>query len=306
MSGLPSSINVTAGNTPTVISLNGATQGYLTITASASATVNGVPNTQISTSIPTQVLGFTAGIEPDDDFAGRSYLRLGVGETGVLGVVTAPGVSLNSLEPLTWTICPDSTGLAISNVDPSTGSANFTAGETSGVAILSLSDVNLYQITITVSVVEPTGLQMQNQFGTTIWHVQNTASVGFFALAYLQPTDVSFRNIQVREFGGVLRAQGSLAELNGQTHATSAWAAAGSGNVTTGCSVTDWHDKVGAATIYQQVGSYTWPAIWQYQINSDVYQFPSPISQTANVTASGSATVFKAGHSESANWGDIS
>ena len=51
---------------------------------------------------------------------------------------------------------------------------------------------------ITFQVIEPSGVRMI-QHGTVIQHVQGQPSAGFLGDPYIQPSDVSFYNIQVRE-----------------------------------------------------------------------------------------------------------
>lgn len=52
--------------------------------------------------------------------------------------------------------------------------------------------------TIGVSVVEPTGMGLV-KVGGGVWHKKNSASVGFFAMKYLTPGDVSFSAVSVYE-----------------------------------------------------------------------------------------------------------
>ncbi len=104
LSGLPASVSVTGGNSQTAVPLNGATPGAVTITASTTATVDGSPNTTISASTQAIVAGFNVVISPNDQFSGRSYTKLGVGETGLLQVVTAAGVTPQSLGPFTLVV----------------------------------------------------------------------------------------------------------------------------------------------------------------------------------------------------------
>jgi hypothetical protein len=132
------------------------------------------------------------------------------------------------------------------------------------------------------------------------------AATFWWNLANLTPTCVSFTKIQVRENGGQATGTGVLAGINGDTHPTSPWSTPANPNVQTGCQLTSWHDQIAVSSQVAGVGEYDWPAIWQYEINNNTYDFSSPVSQSAYTTVAGTATVYKARHSESAKWADSS
>jgi hypothetical protein len=303
VSGLPGSDNVTAGeSTPKSFALTGQSGGQTTITASKI-----VGGQTITDSRTVKVLAFRGKLIPADNLTGRSYQKLGVGETGTLGVDLAAGTTLDDLKPLTWAKTAGDT-FGISNVNTNAGTASFTAGGVYEQVTLTLTDKNENTMTYNIAVVPPSGAQMENQYPGVKWHVQNTASVGFLGIAYLRPNDVSFAEVDVRESGGVLSGSGVLAPLTGQQHPTRSWSIVGSLSASQGkgCEVYDWVDQIYVTANVQQAGSYSWPANWEYKLNGNVHPFSASISQTANITAAGGATVSKAGHSESANWADQS
>jgi len=304
--GLPASVSVTAGDSSAVSrDITGQSGGETTITASATLSGMHVQDTRT-----VKVLSFRGKLLPDDDPPKRSHQKLGVGETGSLEV---EGTNLDALKPLRWRKTAGDT-FSLVGGDKGDGTATFTAGERYEEVTLTLTAEGVTPnqvITYDLVVVPPSGVTMDNISPGSIWHVQNTATVGFIAVAYLTPKDVSFKEIEVRESGGALQGWGVLASLTGKIHKTGGWDGVGAlgaeQNTGNGCRVTGtWTDQVAVGANVMQAGGYNWPAEWQYQINGSEYSFTFPISQTAEVDVTGNAFVTKGGHPESAAWGDQS
>ena len=194
VSGLPSSIYVTAGwSTPTGVTLTGQSGGQTTITGSATLNYN-----PISTSQPVAVLGFTPTLTPDDMFdPKRSLVKVGVCETGSLGVQLAPGTKLSDLIPLTWA-APPTAPFTITLANTATGTARFTAGVTYAAVILTLTDGGGHVANYAVTVVPPIGTRM-TRVDNNVWHNQGSASAGIALYYWLDPKDVSFHNVTFGE-----------------------------------------------------------------------------------------------------------
>jgi hypothetical protein len=101
--------------------------------------------------------------------------------------------------------------------------------------------------------------------GTGIWHIQNTASVGFKGYIYLNPKNVSFENIKFREDTCTATASGFYAYQNGLIHPQGSWCFVGSGDISTGCRVlaTDTVEAEPKGPPYS-IGDFNWPIPWQW------------------------------------------
>jgi hypothetical protein len=186
------SINVEGGSTPTTFALNGQANGQVTITASA--TVN---NQNISASITANVLAYRGKLIPRDRFVGRSYQRVGVGETGTLGV-EGTDANLNAAKPLRWSVT-NGTAITIAN-ETDDGTATFTAGDAAGPVTLTLTDKTSSAIDYCIAVVEPAS---ETAFIVGDGEYANDIRIaGMRPRVYLHPTDVSFANVKVREVSG--------------------------------------------------------------------------------------------------------
>ncbi|MDO9527971.1 MAG: hypothetical protein Q7J27_02295, partial [Syntrophales bacterium] len=119
--------------------------------------------------------------------ADRTRKKLGVGEKVTL---TLKGAD-NSVA---WSLSSGS-----GSIDPTSGSwTKFTAHErASGASVTAAYKGKTY--TANFSAVEPSGVMMEREPGTTNWHINGTASAGFKGRPYITPNDVSFINIEIRE-----------------------------------------------------------------------------------------------------------
>lgn len=275
LSDLPETVDVSPGMNSTPVVLNGQTAGVVDIHAEAGSA---------NASISAKVLGFTPKLVPDDDFEGRNYHRVGVGETGKLQVDLPPGINLTDLAPLTWSITSGDNCFAIDSVRPNAGTAVFRALEQSGDVTLTLTDRYRNPVIYAVAVVHPTGQSgvkiIDKTPDNTIPTIPNF-TVGQQGAAMLitvsvLPSDVSFRNAKVREIGAPpWNVQGYFLRIPNYhvrlRHDPSGWLDLGPGN--------EWHDRAGFwdfAGPWQvdgqfEGGQYSWniPVWWHLNGNND-------------------------------------
>ncbi len=278
LASFPESVMVSYGSATSVV-LNGQAGGQVTITATA--TIN---NEEVSASINARIVGYRPSINPEDDFAQRSHQKLGVGETGTLGVDPAPGTDIGELT-LTWTIAAGN-GLSLANVHETNGTADFTAGNVAGEATIVLADSLGNEFSTTVHVIEPTAVVQEmfrhgKQSGAGIAH-QMRAYMDLFS--YLRPADVSFWKIQVIE--DECPAIGTGSQLNATNnpdddHARwNHWVDVGKGDSSKGCLVLGpgivssdpikYYDQAGLLidTNYVEPGALMWNIPWLYKIGN--------------------------------------
>ncbi|MCD4825742.1 MAG: hypothetical protein K8S55_14205 [Phycisphaerae bacterium] len=280
-----SSVTVVAGTTKDV-SLKGLAVGEPTITATA--TVDGK---NLSASIKVKVQNFRGKIKPDDDFAGRSLEKLGVGETGSLGVELAPGTNLGDLIDLKWRV--SGRGVILRNIDPKKGTAEFTASDTPGEATLSLTDKNGNKFTITIAVIKPTGAY---QVKTKEGNFPGFCGVYMINQTYLLPKDVSFWKIKVNEGECKAETEGSLDEYN-EPHKAGFLLSdvSKSKGITKGC-LLDKLDTVGCRyPLDIAAGTLEWDIPWLYSVGGVVAEEFTRLLHRIVVDGNKKATVSKGG-----------
>lgn len=196
LSGLPETVSVAAGNTPTEVVLNGAASGQVTITANTT-----IDNKGLSSQVTAKVLGFKGKVVPKDDFPGRSFQKLGLLETGDLQVELAAGTDLTDLTPLAW--AKTSGSMEVRRIVREAGTAEFTAGPTPSTVSLTLTDKHGNSIHIDIAVIPPNGGLCKQRPGTKVWHSEKNEgrnfSIGVRSDFYLTPVDVSFSQIWFKE-----------------------------------------------------------------------------------------------------------
>ncbi len=135
------------------------------------------------------VFELTPNTTPQDNFAGRSQTRFGVGEVVDLSYTTQPaGVNINVL----WSL----------NGPGTLAGSVFTAGDNEGAVTLQAEIANGpskgQRREVSRNIVAPSAY-MVKMIRTNIAHFQDMCSIGFLGEIYLTPKDVSFDNIQFRE-----------------------------------------------------------------------------------------------------------
>jgi hypothetical protein len=266
----------------------------------------------LTASITIEVAKFNGKIVPDDDFEGRSYVKLGVGETGCLEVVLGEGTTLEDLTPLTWDIT-SGTALIIKDIDTNAGTAIFAAGDVYGEVVLTLTDKNNNTATCKVKVVPPSAGRCVRVEGTNVWkEMMNRYSIGIATEFYLLPKDVSFTNTFFREGTCNGKATGWFHDkvgMDGKTHPAwdlDQWRHVGDGNIDTGCKVMGWDRAKGTVNptpLPYTAGTFIWPIPWLYTTDTDtagvaedpnrVWRRGAVVNQKFTVDAQGTATIQK-------------
>ena len=131
----------------------------------------------------------------------------------------------------------------------------------------------------------------------TLAHINDRWSCGFYGLAYLEPKDVSFTNIEYREGECYSTATGFLAGWNNLKHNYGAWYGIDNGNSTTGCKVMNMHDRVysGEKTAPYDVGDFNWPIPWEVRYGTETQIQITTANHHATSDAAGTAGMEKAG-----------
>ncbi len=233
-------------------------------------------------------------VTPQDNFAGRSTTRIGVGEILDLGFNPRKGPSAAQLGGLRWVI--NAGGGTVANNGGNTGTGTYTADGGSGNVTLQLETLTGNVVdTKTLTVIEPNAVHLIHD-GSGIWHVNNVASVGFRAISYLRPTDVSFSNIQTKEGTDNAVANGYLSFKNGEVHAPGTLGPVGNGNSTLGCKELYQYDTIATGqytTTPYSAGDFTWniPIIFNDGNNGDI-QFTTLVHRE-EIDNTGAATIRK-------------
>ena len=205
-----------------------------------------------------------------DYFDDRATIKYGAAEVVNLSFTVSPtGITAAQMGGLAWSKVAGSGTLQ----DNGNGLGTYTCHWTTDSVTLRLTvqagpSKNKY-VDMGFSVVPPSDGYMIQKPGTNIWHIINTASVGFKGWSYLRPKDVSFTNIQRREGGCFAVATGFYAYQNGLYHPVGAWWEVSNGNSTTGCRV-ECDDTVQAdpkGPPYS-VGEFNWPIPRQYRVGT--------------------------------------
>jgi hypothetical protein len=223
--------------------------------------------------------------------------RFGLAEEIDLSFNTTPPRTAASMGGLRWRIAAGG-GTLVAGI---AGGGRYTAPGIAGTATLELTIVSGAHVGTVVStnrifIVAPSGAYMTRQPGTSIRHINGTASVGFRGLSFFLPKDVSFHRIQTREGNGTGVGIGFYGFLNGRVHATGGWNTVGRGNSVTGCQENSV-DTVftGANGPPYSVGFFLWPIEWQYRAGAGA---PVPFTIANHIqwaNAAGRASIMKIG-----------
>lgn len=214
-------------------------------------------------------------------------------------------------EPLTLTFSSGSATWSVSGggtLSPASGpTTTFTAPDRTATAVITAQGGGC-SCSITFNVVEPSGIVMERVPGTKKNHAQNTASTGFIGQAYIQPADVSFENIQIREQEvnavGTGCFQQYFASHNVGHNPKPDFSSVSAVEGTNGSKV-DGQDQV-AFSGSKCEGTITWNIPWEFKVGSGDAKVFSTVNQVGTFDAAGSVTAAKAGGSASSNFGDAS
>jgi hypothetical protein len=250
---------------------------------------------------------------PVDTWAGRAETTFGLKELVNLSITITPsGVTSTQAGGLEWSIV-SGTGTLESHAD-NNGTGSFTAPASPGNTTLKLNvlsgpskDKNITQ---DVTTIKPSGTRLVKADGRR--HVHNIVDAGFTAIVYLDPTNVSFKNITISEdtcpavtagyFSGVVSPHPASTQPNLVLAC----------NATTGCRGF-FLDKIymgypgnPPSPTPVTVGTWTWTIPWYYD-NPGGDPVPwFTVDQVLTSDTSGNGTTSKGGASQTYNMTDSS
>ncbi|RSZ56207.1 hypothetical protein HF313_21795 [Massilia atriviolacea] len=167
-------------------------------------------------------------------------------------------------------------------------------------------------VTLTFTVIEPSGVRMERASGTNVWHANAIPSVGIRTAIYLLPDTVSFKFIEVSEddCAGLVTGYFVGTPLDGVSHGTH-----GAG---TWVPVSDTVAGKGAEVLGQDTaqsghcnfgepyaaGTFDWPIPWLFRVGAGAQGGFTTVHQRFTINAAGDMTVSKAGANGAAALGD--
>jgi len=214
-------------------------------------------------------LKFYIIVRYDDYHIRPNKHKAGINETGTINVLPRSNYGQNDVFPLNNLEIISTGGASLELLDEDKdipgGFAKFQASYTPGAVTIKVTDINNDIGTYAITVVKPSGVKIDIISG--IRHTQGIPSCGFWGKAYLQPSDVSFNGLQVKE--GTVRAvaTGYFAHLNEEMHPES----------------DNWVDVITVRPGWGSIGGedqilfesenytpyvngrYTWPIPWYYK-----------------------------------------
>lgn len=220
--------------------------------------------------------------------ADRARTTIGVGEVVNLSITPAPPGAL------TWTLSGPG------NLSGST----YTAPDRAGSATIKAecAGCNCGKWVKTFTIFEPSGIMMEQEPGTGVFHVQGTPSVGFKGRAYIQPDTVSFMNITVKEGKVAAVCTGYFLPQNGQEHAEGSWIAFSStvvaGKGTKDGAVDTVQGGDGGIGAPYSVGTFTWAIPWYFKVGAGAQKKFTTMNQVKTIDAAGGLTMSKGGTSK--------
>lgn len=145
------------------------------------------------------------------------------------------------------------------------------------------------------TVIAPSDVNLIQKPGTGVWHIQGQASIGFYGIKYLRPTNVSFMGIQVREGSVPAIGIGYFLDLNGLQHPVGDWFNVGAGDINLGCKVLFDYDEIssGPNPPDYEDGTFTWNIPNQYRVDSGAAVDFATVSHIADMYADGDMSIQK-------------
>jgi hypothetical protein len=218
----------------------------------------------------------------------RARTTIGVGEVVNLSIIPAPPGAL------TWTLSGSG----------SLSGSTYTASDRAGSATITAqcAGCNCGKWVKTFTVIEPSGVMIEQEPGTGVWHVQGTPSVGFKGRAYIQPDTVSFMNITVKEGEVAAACTGYFLPQNGQLHGEGSWIAFSStvvaGKGTKDSAVDTIQGGDGGIGAPYSAGTFTWAIPWYFKVGAGAQKQFSTMNHVKTIDASGGLTISKGGTSK--------
>ncbi len=224
----------------------------------------------------------------------RTRKTIGVGEEVKL---TCTGPS-----PIVWKL----TGK--DNIDKTSGETiKFTAGDRAATPKVKITYEGEEVTTVVLTVIEPSGVMIEQKSGTNIWHKKGTPSIGFKGQAYILPASVSFHHIIVQEQSVVGVGTGCYEKVT-NTHPQGEWASIGNLVIGKGskdkATDTIWWDDIGGAP-YDN-GTFTWSIPWHFKVGTsgEGKKFTT-VDHVETLDSTGKATISKGGTTKSAELNDL-
>ena len=224
----------------------------------------------------------------------RTRKKHGVGEKDSLTLAGASG------SQVTWSLSGPGT-LSGTSGNPVT----FTAHErASGASVTATYKGKTFSASFTV--VEPSGVIIEQEQGTGIWHIQGIPSCGFKGRPYIQPDDVSFENIQIREGEVNAVCSGYFLYENGFPHPVGPWAPVGSVTAGKGSKVQGIDTIQGGSDnhIPYEDGLFTWTIPWYFKVGTGSEKQFENVDQVKTIDATGKLNISKDGTTKSAELND--
>lgn len=242
---------------------------------------------------------------PQDDFPGGSPTKYGVYENADLSCDISPtGLTGTQIGGLRWEIA--SGGGTLSNIT-NNGTALYKA-HTSAVSVTLKAKVQSgpskgKYINSIRTIVEPDSGVCVKRWGTYIWHIQNTFSIGLNSYMYLRPKDVSFTWLQFTE--GLCNSQTTgwfnIEFINFWHTAWGFWEGVGDGDSTDGCKILqpngDFAALMDVTPPFYSTGTFLWSIPWSYKAGTYTNNFVD-MNQEFKVNSAGKAEVQK----DSSGW----
>jgi hypothetical protein len=233
-----------------------------------------------STTTKPALVSRTMETVPED----RARTKVGVGEDVL--------VRIQPEESVTWSV----TGGG--SVKPTSAPATcFTAGDRAGTSTVKATRNDGSTLTLTFTVIEPSGGRVERKPGTGVWHEKGKPSVGILGEFYLLPEDVSFKAILFREGVTHAKCTGYFKPKNGWAHDPSpewlsivelvpgkGWKVDGSDRI---FGTDDWIGKPYAD------GTFLWTIPWQFRVGKGNPKVFTSVDQLKTIDPSGALTVTK-------------
>jgi hypothetical protein len=268
---------------------------------------------------PQVVTTVTAVLTPRATFANRSTARFGIGEVVDLGFTTTPaGQAASTFGGLQWRASSGANLITLTN-NGNAGTGSFTCGDQAGVVKLDLVTANpaaTIKASRQILIVAPSGATMRQAPGTNIYHDTGVPSVGFKGRINLQPTDVSFSNLELREGAASYEGTGIFrrGEVSYQQLAVSydtihpvlgAWVPVSAGDSIANGSEVNGTDTVSTSISVIGAGTFTWSIPWLVRVVGKRNEIRVTTAvHSVSTDAAGNMTISKAGFAIARNLND--
>jgi hypothetical protein len=216
-------------------------------------------------------------LEAELDFESRSLHKFGLLEKGTVKVLPFDEADRDALFPLKNLKSSEPTDFKLKSIDLNNGTAKFQAGtKKSGEIRITAIAKNNEQVIYSVSVTPPTSVRL-------VWErnmvfPDNLRAAGFLARVFLEPKDVSFRNIAVGEDTCVtLENRRNKIDMDPKEHPSWVSQKIEDEHIQTGCRV------YGPGSEFDQISVFTndmsdntakveWKIPWVYFVNNEKHQ----------------------------------